>query len=114
MMSLNVLVGTLSLLPPPSLSPPASLHLSISVVIVRKPGSGRKEERQRRKKKKKKEEEDENKEVKQLYANQDFPEYYTASFHLRQQVHFTLSFSASPHIIQERGNVNSSSKQVLM
>ena len=34
---------------PPALSPPASLYLSISVVIVRKPGSGRKEERREEK-----------------------------------------------------------------
>lgn len=76
MMSLTVLVGTLCLLPSPplpfpSLAPPASLYLSISVVMVRKSGSGRKEERQRRKKKK--EEEDDNEGVKQLYANQNFP-----------------------------------------
>lgn len=37
MMSLAVLVGTLSPLPPASLSPPASLYLSIAVVIGSKP-----------------------------------------------------------------------------
>lgn len=67
MMSLTVLVGTLSLLP--SLSPPASLYLSPSVVMVRKSGSGRKEERQRRKKK---QEEEDDERVEQLFANQNF------------------------------------------
>lgn len=40
-------------------------------------------------------EEEENEKVEQLYANQDFLTIYAASFYLRQQVHFTLSFSAS-------------------
>lgn len=73
MMSLTVPVGTLSLLPSPFLSPPASLYLSISVVTVRKPGSGRKEESQGRKKQK---EEEEDEEAEQLYTNQDYPEYF--------------------------------------
>ena len=81
-MSSTVPVGTLSLLPSSFLYSLASLYLSISVVIVGKPGSGWKEERRRRKKKK---EEEEDQEAERLYTNKDFP----ISFHLRQQVHFT-------------------------
>lgn len=65
MMSSTVPVGTHSLLPLLFLSPPASLCLSTSVIIVRKPGSGRKEDRQTR-------EENREEEVDQLYTNQDF------------------------------------------